>query len=165
MNMRNTELCLIHEILQGLKWLCDVNFRPRHDSHLISRIKLKKGHFYTSLPKIIHAPARSHILLQSCPTHSHTFLRNAYFPPLELASLTDKQPDEVWVVLVQKDVQILDTGDAALIVFGSVPIHGYRLSVWCLKLKRVESQIMMNVTGKKTKPTQLAVIAKDDMVT
>lgn len=49
--------------------------------------------------------------------------------------LTHKKPDEVRVVLGKKVIQIPEAGEGAFIVFGTKPIHGYRLSVWCLKLK------------------------------
>lgn len=47
--------------------------------------------------------------------------------------LTNEEPDKVRVVLGKKVIQIHEAGESAFIVFGN--IHGYRLSVRCLKLK------------------------------
>lgn len=49
--------------------------------------------------------------------------------------LTNEEPDEVGVVLDEKVIQIHQAGESAFIVFGSMPLHGYRQSVCCLKLK------------------------------
>lgn len=49
--------------------------------------------------------------------------------------LTNEEPDEVGVMLVEKVIQIHQAGESAFIVFGNMPFHGYRQSVCCLKLK------------------------------
>lgn len=43
--------------------------------------------------------------------------------------LTNEEPDEVRVVLGKKVIQIHEAGESAFIVFGNMPLHGYRLSV------------------------------------
>lgn len=44
-------------------------------------------------------------------------------------ALTHEEPDEVGVVLGEEVIQVPEAGESALIAFGSIPIHGYRLSV------------------------------------
>lgn len=51
--------------------------------------------------------------------------------------LTNEEPDEVRVMLAKKVIQIPVAGESAFIVFGNMPLHGYRLSVRCLKLKKM----------------------------
>lgn len=48
--------------------------------------------------------------------------------------LTNEEPDEVGVVLVEKVIQIPQAGESAFIVLGNMPLHGYRQSVCCLKM-------------------------------
>lgn len=68
--------------------------------------------------------------------------------------LTNEEPDEVRVVLGEKVIQIHEAGESAFIVFGHMPIHGYRLSVWCLKLRKSNVRSLpwhRNKTKRKTK--------------
>lgn len=51
------------------------------------------------------------------------------------ARLTYEEPDEVGVVLDEKVIKIPKAGESAFIVFGNMPLHGYRQSVCRLELK------------------------------
>lgn len=45
---------------------------------------------------------------------------------LRASRLTNEEPDEVGVVLGKEVIQIHKAGESAFVVFGSVPLHGYR---------------------------------------
>lgn len=68
--------------------------------------------------------------------------------------LTNEEPDEVRVVLGKKVIQIHEAGESAFIVFGNMPLHGYRLSVWCLKLKKFNVRLVAWHRNKKQEREQ-----------
>lgn len=72
-------------------------------------------------------------------------------PILLQVRLTYEKPDEVGVVLVEKVIKIPKAGESAFIVFGSMPLHGYRQCVCCLELKNYNISMVALQRNKNKK--------------
>lgn len=74
--------------------------------------------------------------------------------------LTNEEPDEVGVVLVEKVIKIPQAGESAFIVFGNMSLHGYRQSVCCLKLKNYNISMAALHRNKNKNRDEPCIIAE-----